>query len=188
MLLYVVIIRVVFLYIFTHHKFIYPFFYLRTHGVNTPTTSHFKLPTEWLTNSQIFNKRFPWASMDQLWDTTESGVDPLMKLIDISAAKYVNNHTNWYVTAWHQLRSDFCLQMSQLPINCEGTSSSHSSLDLHIALKRCGSVSASSPLFADLLVLLGHFKKSSWTCVHSSKQWIWANWPPGSLLVLEVCS
>lgn len=37
--------------------------------------------------------------MDQLWDTTESGVDPLMKLIDISAAKYVNNHTNWYVTA-----------------------------------------------------------------------------------------
>lgn len=51
--------------------------------------------------------------MDQLWDTTESGVVSLMKLIDISAANYVNNDTNWYITASHQLRSDFCLQMSQ---------------------------------------------------------------------------
>lgn len=50
------------------------------------------------------------------------------------------------------------------------------------------SVTASSPLFEGLLVLLGHVRKSSWTCVHSSKQWFWANWPPRSLLALEVYS
>lgn len=36
--------------------------------------------------------------MDQLRGTSESGVVPPVKLIDISAAKYVNNHTNWHIT------------------------------------------------------------------------------------------
>lgn len=75
--------------------------------------------------------------MDQLWDATESGVAPLVKLIDISAAKYVNIHTNWYKTASHRLRSDICLQMSQPPINCKRrTFSLQSSLDFHTARRR----------------------------------------------------
>lgn len=75
--------------------------------------------------------------MDQLRDATEPGVAPLMKLIDISAAKYVNIHTNWFEKASHQLRSEFCLQMSQPPINCKRrTFSLQSSLDFHIAYKR----------------------------------------------------
>ena len=54
--------------------------------------------------------------------------------------------------------------------------------------KDCGSISASSQLFEDLLVLLGHVRKSSQICVHSSKQWFWANRPPRSRLVLKVYS
>lgn len=54
-------------------------------------------------------------------DTIASGAESLMKLIDISAAKHVNIHTNWHKTASYPLRSDFCPQMSQPPINCKRT-------------------------------------------------------------------
>lgn len=113
-----------------------------------------------------------------------------MKLIDISAAKYVNIHSNWYKTSLTSAEVSFLFACTwvnhQLTVKELSVYRALWIFALHI--KDCGSVTASSPLFEGLLVLLGHVRKSSWTCVHSSKQWFWANWPPRSLLALEVYS
>lgn len=95
---------------------------------------------------QTANKWLLRAQMRQLQDTSESGAEPLMKLIDISAAKHVNIHTNWHKTASYPLRSDFCPQMSQPPINCRRALCLLGSLGFHEARKGCGPASAACPL------------------------------------------